>query len=958
MAENKYEFIKNFNTKGLTEEQKANFNKVYGLLLSEGSKYPEADAMQWALETGWGKSNSGKNNLFGIKARAGEKSSLVNTKEDFGGKEKINVKDNFKDYETEEDSIRDRITRGKWKTAADRTNNHSDYIDYLTFINGYATDANYDVTLKQMLKQRMGIDIDVPKADHSENRKESQNARKEEFLARFEESYINNQDQAINSNPGFSPSIEGLNTEAFGYNPIPDRSYEGNKEATNNIDYGFVSGFNPSNINYRPEEVVTEETIKETNQERTEDKAISKTAGTAFNFKGIPILDKKAGLVENKEKAYGGLLSEFNEGGTHEDNPLGGVPQGGGSSVEEGETRYNDYIFSNRFYLSKEDLEEARLDPSYEGLSIAEASKEINKYLNEAPFDKITRDTVKEQLDNLMLINEFYRVEAEKDDILGVSMDPTLPLEEEMLVAQQNQEEQALIEQQALQIANEEQGEFSDPNDNLIPEEELAQQFALGGGLGYQDSVDKAVSAGKFNQFVPTNPSGFSLDSIGGVDGAMGVAQGAMGIVNNFSGSNSTGNVTEDTIGGVTQGASAGAAFGGVGAGIGAVLGGVSGFIGGNKAKKKRLAKEERLRSGAYNDKFIGEDINFQMADGGFKPKGISKDSYTKVLKDQILSDALKNVPSYTPQLGSIEDMLKGIEYDEDKKVEVKEPIKPGSNNSTTNTKQVIEEPMTSKKKYSFSPSEDMNTNWTPSGTIKYVTDVNNTGTNTTTTNNQTNGFVPKNDVFGQILSASPIAGSVMNVLDPVKANKVGYQTSTFKYQPSRIDENSILNNIRQEGSNVLRSLEQSGMSSGQMASAKLATSANNMRAMSDAQLRVNEINNAEKAMAQQYEYQVNQSNIDTINRQIEDNLAAESMADMQNRQYKTDMFNNMGAYGNQRLNENAIFNASRGYTSQGIKKGNEGRMRSYADGGNIQEKFFPKSEEYLILEQILNNKF
>lgn len=52
------------------------------------------------------------------------------------------------------------------------------------------------------------------------------------------------------------------------------------------------------------------------------------------------------------------LLVEFNEGGSHEQNPLGGIPQGKNAqgktrTVEEGETKFRfkkqgDYIFSNR----------------------------------------------------------------------------------------------------------------------------------------------------------------------------------------------------------------------------------------------------------------------------------------------------------------------------------------------------------------------------------------------------------------------------------------------------------------------------------------------------------------------------------------------------------------------------------------------------------------------------------
>lgn len=48
------------------------------------------------------------------------------------------------------------------------------------------------------------------------------------------------------------------------------------------------------------------------------------------------------------------LVTIFEGGGSHKENPLGGIPQGTGSNgkpnlVEEGETKWNDYIFSNAY---------------------------------------------------------------------------------------------------------------------------------------------------------------------------------------------------------------------------------------------------------------------------------------------------------------------------------------------------------------------------------------------------------------------------------------------------------------------------------------------------------------------------------------------------------------------------------------------------------------------------------
>ena len=49
---------------------------------------------------------------------------------------------------------------------------------------------------------------------------------------------------------------------------------------------------------------------------------------------------------------------EFKNGGSHEENPFGGIPQGYNENgelnlVEQGETKWKDYIFSDRNKLSK-----------------------------------------------------------------------------------------------------------------------------------------------------------------------------------------------------------------------------------------------------------------------------------------------------------------------------------------------------------------------------------------------------------------------------------------------------------------------------------------------------------------------------------------------------------------------------------------------------------------------------
>lgn len=91
----------------------------------------------------------------------------------------------------------------------------------------------------------------------------------------------------------------------------------------------------------------------------------------------------------------GGSLGDFNEvnaGGTHEQNPLGGVMVRPDASVEQGETitdtNNGDYVFSDRLKLSKQECLDLGVPV---GSTYAEASKILRKEYDERPNDPISK---------------------------------------------------------------------------------------------------------------------------------------------------------------------------------------------------------------------------------------------------------------------------------------------------------------------------------------------------------------------------------------------------------------------------------------------------------------------------------------------------------------------------------------------------------------------------------------
>ena len=105
-------------------------------------------------------------------------------------------------------------------------------------------------------------------------------------------------------------------------------------------------------------------------------------------------------------------VTEFNEGGTHEENPYDGIPQGIAPDgmpnlVEEGEVKYDNYIFSDRLMLSKEDKKKYK----YKGKTFADAAKAIKKELmiDERPNDPLALEDLEIKLQELSNLQEEKR---------------------------------------------------------------------------------------------------------------------------------------------------------------------------------------------------------------------------------------------------------------------------------------------------------------------------------------------------------------------------------------------------------------------------------------------------------------------------------------------------------------------------------------------------------------------
>lgn len=145
-------------------------------------------------------------------------------------------------------------------------------------------------------------------------------------------------------------------------------------------------------------------------------------------------------LMGRKYFAEGGLTS-FNTGGSHEESPIGGIPQGIGDNgnvnlVEEGETRYQDYIFSDRLTLDEDIVKELNLPSNLIGKTFAEASEILAKDIEEHPNDPISKRGFEEMMVRLQAANNMKKdledsnTFAEGGSLNGEPMEPSPTIKE------------------------------------------------------------------------------------------------------------------------------------------------------------------------------------------------------------------------------------------------------------------------------------------------------------------------------------------------------------------------------------------------------------------------------------------------------------------------------------------------------------------------------------------------
>lgn len=296
-------------------------------------------------------------------------------------------------------------------------------------------------------------------------------------------------------------------------------------------------------------------------------------------------------------------LTEFNSGGTHQENKINGIPQGMNPNgqpnlVEEGETKLNakDYIYSNNLVVDKTIAEEFGLSKSDIGKTFADVSKKMNRPNSRRENDTIEQKATERDLSNLMEAQELFKQrEVEKKMQEIQSLDPnafaamTQPQQPQGPPQGQEMMQDPSMMQQSMGQMNPEQ---------------MGLGMIYGGKMNYLANGGFAQQAGNFlSQTAPM------LNMIPGVGQVASLAAGSIGAgLQNVGTGADFGEVAKDMAFGAAKGIP----------GVGQLAGIAEKGINANTIDASEIQEQERQER-LMRDPLMGQIGNpaIQMANGG-----------------------------------------------------------------------------------------------------------------------------------------------------------------------------------------------------------------------------------------------------------------------------------------------------------------------------------------------------
>lgn len=222
-----------------------------------------------------------------------------------------------------------------------------------------------------------------------------------------------------------------------------------------------------------------------------------------------PEVVKRANFARNATKfALGGDMqtngSDFSDGlqvisagGSHESNPYDGVQlgidaQGKPNLVEEGETIFDDYVFSKRIKADAQTKKKFHVGKNTD-ISYADLSKKLEKESAERPNDAISQAGLEKQMHDLA--DEQERQKSEMQSKKAQEVFASLPPEQQRAIMQQVAMEEQQAQQQQIEQPTDEvpqQAEQQSVNEQMVQQPvkqttEEPQMNACGGKINKYD---------------------------------------------------------------------------------------------------------------------------------------------------------------------------------------------------------------------------------------------------------------------------------------------------------------------------------------------------------------------------------------------------------------------------------------------------------------------------------------
>ena len=606
--------------------------------------------------------------------------------------------------------------------------------------------------------------------------------------------------------------------------------------------------------------------------------------------------------------AQNGGLTRFDEGKSHQENPLGGIPIGENNSVEENETKSGNFVYSDRIFLDSNMISQYNLPRSLVGKSVADATKMIDDKFK-GRNDKISQSTKNGMLSKIAEAQEAMK-----------------PQEPEM---EQPQED---IEQSQMAW-----GGFADSTIGQGFGENATgaqQSQALGAGLGVATTaLDLGMTAfGKPTQ----NTDGLAASAPVNKGGM--IASGAI------------------------KGAGAGAAFGVPGILIGGLAGGLAGLSGAKKADKAAIENSNNFAINTnkkYSDQYaLGGEI-----DSPFQNKETWNTK--KIVKYQPGVTSGKNgeqgfyIYSKDPTLGGFNperdrefirqenmmDLQRTPQWKEymitQSRVQPKQMEDGGyldknkpffmTNPGTTTINPTI-------GKTSFYgpdriPKQVFNDSSEPINIPEQIIKPTQTQAQFENYANQQTPIKPSfsqqigkyattagkyiNDNAGNIARYAPIAANALQLSQLKKPQGERLDRLSNRYKPEYVDEASLQNIANQTMNNTVNAISQSGASQGQLRSSIIGSQLQRTKALSDAYSQAAAQNRATNDRAQTFNADIDRVNLNQSNNEKENFAKDKGNYDTQKSKLISQLGNDIGNVGKEEVYKKIAKN-SLGYTWDG----------------------------------------